>query len=163
MVVFPPAVPDRATDKTMTSIPAPAHTILIVEDDDDSRMLLSHLLTGEGYEVAMAGNGLEALAAARLHHPALILLDVQMPVMDGIVFRRHQLEDPAIAAIPVVCVSALDSPAQQARDLQAVAFVRKPIDVDRLLRIVRAETSAFVVARVLARVRVPRSTFHPGT
>ncbi len=126
----------------MTRIAAPAHTILIVEDDDDSRTLLGHLLSGQGYAVVMARNGLEGLQVARSTRPTLILLDVQMPIMDGVAFRQHQIEDPEIADIPVVCVSALDVAAMHARELHGVQFVRKPIDFDRLLRIISDAATA---------------------
>ena len=125
----------------MTRIAARAHSILIVEDDDDSRTLLGHLLAGEGYRVQMARNGLEGLRAAHAYHPDLILLDVQMPVMDGFAFRQRQLEDPGLAGIPVVCVSALDG-ASMHEDLGVVQFVRKPIDFDRLLNVITTSTMA---------------------
>ena len=118
----------------MTRLAAAAPTILIVEDDDDSRTLLGHLLSSEGYQVQMAANGLEGLRSARASRPDLILLDVQMPVMDGFAFRHHQLDDPALAEIPVVCVSALDPCLH--KDLGVAQFVRKPIDFDRLLSVI---------------------------
>jgi CheY-like chemotaxis protein len=125
----------------MTRIAARARTILIVEDDDDSRRLLGRVLTGEGYRIELARNGLEGLRAAHACRPDLILLDVEMPVMDGVAFREHQLGDPTLARIPVVCVSALDR-ASLGGDLGLVQFVRKPLDFDRLLSAIVSSTSA---------------------
>jgi CheY-like chemotaxis protein len=88
--------------------------ILVVDDDLDCRVLLATILTVEGYATFTATNGAEALALARKHHPDLILLDLMMPVMDGMTFRREQQRDPSIADIPVLCVSAM-------HDCEAVA------------------------------------------
>lgn len=143
----------------MTRLAAPAPRILVVEDDDDSRTLLGHVLTAEGYEVAEARNGLEGLRAARACRPDLILLDVHMPVMDGFAFRRQQMGDAALASIPVICVSALDGVTLQSRALGNVEFVRKPIDFDRLMTLVACRTT--ICARVQRRpgaLAVPRAS-----
>src|SRR6476646_6367807 len=77
--------------------------ILIVDDDKDVRSALAELLEGEGYAVAGAHNGHEALQLMRAGlHPAVILLDLMMPVMDGWDFRSEQQRDPAFAGVPVV-------------------------------------------------------------
>src|SRR5215831_14973272 len=82
--------------------------ILIVEDDNDVRSALSELLEEEGFSVEGAHNGREALARLRggTVHPAVILLDLMMPGMDGWDFRSEQMRDPELAAVPVVVVSA---------------------------------------------------------
>jgi CheY-like chemotaxis protein len=82
--------------------------ILIVEDDPDFRDGLAEVLTSSGYAVVEAANGAEGLHAAREHRPAVILLDMLMPVMDGARFRSEQLKDPAIADIPVIVITAAD-------------------------------------------------------
>ena len=143
----------------MTRLAGAAPRILVVEDDDDSRTLLGHLLTAEGYEVAEARNGLEGLRAARGCRPDLILLDVHMPVMDGFAFRRQQLVDAALASIPVICVSALDGVSLQSRALGNVEFVRKPIDFDRLMTLVAGATTVCArMRRRLAPAAVPRAS-----
>ena len=76
-------------------------SILIVEDEDPIRSVLTEILEDEGYRVASVRNGLEALTYLRQHaHPRLILLDLGMPVMTGWEFREEQQRDQAIARIP---------------------------------------------------------------
>jgi CheY-like chemotaxis protein len=116
--------------------PASHCPILIVEDDADLREMMAQLLTLEGFRAETVANGRDALEYLRRGDPPdLILLDLMMPVMDGWEFRRQQREDPALANVPVVVLSALD----QARvaDLGGTAFLKKPLDFDRLLELVR--------------------------
>lgn len=114
-----------------------AQPVLLVEDDVETRESLRFMLESDGYGVVTAGNGQEALDALRQGlTPCLILLDLMMPVMDGFQFRQRQLEDPHLAAIPVVaCSGHFDSDANATR-LRAAAYFQKPVDVDRLLQIV---------------------------
>jgi CheY-like chemotaxis protein len=86
--------------------------VLIVEDDDDSREMLELLLASNEYETMSARNGQEALAQMRQRRPCLVLLDLQMPVMTGWEFRERQLEDPELADVPVVCVTAFFNPGE---------------------------------------------------
>jgi CheY-like chemotaxis protein len=107
-----------------------SRVILVIEDDRDSRQLLKHFLVDHGYAVVTACNGLEGLQAARTCRPALILLDLHMPVMDGPAFRRHQRADPELSPVPVICVSAVDNASAMASQLGAVAHYAKPIDFE---------------------------------
>lgn len=110
--------------------------ILIVEDDADLREMMAQLLTLEGFRTEAVANGRDALDYLRKGDPPdLILLDLMMPVMDGWEFRRRQREDPALATVPVVVLSALDQ--ARAADLGGTAFLKKPLDFDRLLELVR--------------------------
>ena len=111
--------------------------VLIVEDDADLREMMAQLLTLEGYTAAAVANGREALEYLHDGHdkPNVILLDLMMPVMDGWEFRRRMQADPSIAELPVIVLSALDP--SRARDVDATAFLRKPLDFDRLLSLVR--------------------------
>ena len=109
--------------------------ILIVEDDSDLREALSEVLRDEGYSVAMAADGREALDRLRRHlRPSLILLDLTMPVMNGWQFRAEQRQDPALSGIPVVVLSAGDHLAEQMVPLGIADYVRKPIRLDHLLQ-----------------------------
>lgn len=110
--------------------------ILIVEDDADLREMMAQLLTLEGFRTETVANGQDALDYLRKGDPPdLILLDLMMPIMDGWEFRRRQREDPELAAVPVVVLSALDQ--ARAADLGGTAFLKKPLDFDRLLELVR--------------------------
>lgn len=110
--------------------------VLIVEDDADLREMMAQLLALEGYRTETVANGREALAYLDEGDPPdVILLDLMMPVMDGWEFRRRQLQDPELSAVPVVVLSALEP--SRAADLAGAAFLKKPLDFDRLLELVR--------------------------
>jgi CheY-like chemotaxis protein len=108
--------------------------ILIADDDPDVRESLRLLLELHGHSVEEARNGREALS--RLDHeapPCLILLDLMMPVMDGWQFRRAQLQNPALAGVPVVVISAVPSHLQRENELAVHRVFTKPFDYDALL------------------------------
>jgi len=109
-----------------------ASTVLIVEDDPDTREMLGKFLELEGFLVETAANG--QLALDKLQggvRPGVIVLDLMMPVMDGWEFRRRQMKDEILATIPTIVVSAAgrDRMAQVSAD----AYLAKPIDMDELL------------------------------
>jgi len=106
--------------------------VLVVDDDRDIRETLQELLEQEGYEVETAPNGLEALAVARSDRPALILLDLFMPIMDGLAFRRAQLEDPELVDIPVVVVSAAAGMEARINELGVAGYLEKPLRIEEL-------------------------------
>jgi CheY-like chemotaxis protein len=109
--------------------------VLIVEDDHDVREMLAMLLRQESYEVMTATNGAEALNLMRHRRPCLVLLDLMMPVMNGWDFRRFQIADPALADIPVICLTAVFDPARVAEELNVQCF-RKPVALDDVLHVV---------------------------
>ena len=112
------------------------HTILVVEDEDESRQVLMQILQLEGFNAVGASNGVEAMDYLHTSDlPCLIILDLLMPVMNGRQFRNALLQVAELAKIPVVVVSALDSSAVS--DLGVVRAFRKPLDIDALVRIVR--------------------------
>ena len=115
-------------------------SILIVDDDNDVRSALSELLEEEGFTVVGAGNGREALARLRGGgvRPAVILLDLMMPGMDGWDFRCEQLRDPKLARVPIVVVSASGFSHESIRtQLHPAAYVEKPIEETALLGVIR--------------------------
>ncbi|HET7452435.1 MAG TPA: response regulator [Thermoanaerobaculia bacterium] len=118
-----------------------AGTILVVEDDPDSREVFAELLRAEGHPVVAVRSGAEALEyLRRADPPSVILLDMLMPDMDGWQFRKAQQADPDLAGIPVVVVSALRTVANSAMRFGAVAFLPKPIaPADLIGTISRAE------------------------
>jgi|KBSMisStandDraft_5_1062788.scaffolds.fasta_scaffold146945_2 CheY-like chemotaxis protein len=114
--------------------------ILIVDDDNDVRSALSELLEEEGFSVEGAPNGREALARLRggTVHPAVILLDLMMPGMDGWDFRSEQMRDPRLAAVPVVVVSASGFSQESIRtQFRPAAYMEKPIEGTVLLDVIR--------------------------
>src|SRR5438876_981882 len=117
---------------------ADQHVLLVVEDDPATRAAMTVVLEGTGFKVVSAANGQEALDHLQEHRsPCLILLDLMMPVMDGWQFRDRQRDDPTLAGIPVVVVSADGNVGQKAEALGAVAYLQKPIEVEQLIRMVQ--------------------------
>jgi CheY-like chemotaxis protein len=115
----------------------PGERILLVEDDELLRGAMKMVLEWEGYRVACAGDGLEALDYLRGgERPALIVLDVMLPVLDGVQFREEQRRDPGLADVPVVVVSALDP----VDCPDAAAHIRKPFAAEELLDAVRRQS-----------------------
>jgi CheY-like chemotaxis protein len=116
-----------------------ARRILVVEDDPALRNTLAEVLRENGYEVACAADGKDALAQLGARpRPSMILLDLAMPVMDGWAFRAEQRRDPRYAHIPTVVLSAsLSSPDARLDVLQPAAALAKPFDLDRLMETVQ--------------------------
>jgi CheY-like chemotaxis protein len=85
---------------------APERRVLVVDDDPGIRRMVSLVLAGEGYDVRTAEDGRQALDLLASWHPAVILLDLMMPVMDGWTFLVAQQADPVLAPIPVIVMSA---------------------------------------------------------
>jgi CheY-like chemotaxis protein len=113
-------------------------SVLVVEDDAELREVLRVALTTEGYEVVTVPHGRSALQHLRsTADTCMILLDLSLPVMDGRQFRIAQLRDRALAWIPVVVLSGEVDAAREARELGALSFVRKPVDIDQLRQAVR--------------------------
>lgn len=109
--------------------------ILVVDDDEAIRMAVGQALREAGYQVATANNGSQALSWLRSHEerPCVILLDLMMPVMDGRAFREAQLQDPALAEVPVVVLTAAG---HKSAIRGAQTCLAKPIRLDALLNAV---------------------------
>lgn len=119
----------------MSSIAAPARSVLIVEDDFIERNGLGKLLRKKGYEVQSAANGQEALELLRSgFEPSLILLDMLMPVLDGWRFLREFQNNGSASTIPIVVMSASVLSREWASDHGCAGFISKPIDPNDLLR-----------------------------
>jgi CheY-like chemotaxis protein len=109
--------------------------VLVVDDDSAVRRMILLLLSSEGYETETAKDGAEALALMRQRRPCLVLLDINMPLMDGWEFRKHQLADPALADVPVVGMTGIVHPEDVERILR-ITCLRKPVDFPLLIRAV---------------------------
>jgi CheY-like chemotaxis protein len=113
------------------------HNILVVEDDSTLRNAMGDLLGEEGISSTRAENGQVGLDLLRAGaRPCLVLLDLQMPLVDGFTFRRRQLEDPRIAAIPVVVMTGQPGRAQEAERLGVALTMSKPVASSRVLGVV---------------------------
>jgi len=124
------------------SSPAPNPvSVLVIEDDFDIRQTLREVLEEEGITVATAENGADALNMLRKVRPELILLDLNMPVMDGVEFREAQARDPSLRQIPTVVLSAVDRINERAAEVSPAAAVRKPIRLAELLSVVKRYTA----------------------
>jgi len=104
--------------------------ILLVEDNENNRYLANFLLTREGFEVTVVTNGLEVLDAVRRHKPDLIVMDIQMPEMDGYETAQRLKTDPDASRIPIVGVSSFAMPADREKALKAgfIGYIEKPIN-----------------------------------
>jgi len=127
----------------MSVTAVPLGNVLIIEDDSQTRDMLAAMLATHGFHPVVAEDGLEGLHLLRtVRHrapetPCLVLLDLKMPRLSGHEFRRVQLGDPIVAGVPVAVMSGAAELQERARALGAVATVAKPIDVERLLEVVR--------------------------
>ena len=114
-------------------------SLLLIEDDPDIRELLAEFLNMYGHSLALAANGREGLSYLRQTEkmPDVILLDLMMPVMNGEVFRKEQMNDERISHVPVIVLSADSQAHQRLESLCFNKFLEKPIDLDRLLILVQ--------------------------
>ena len=118
----------------MKDNPQASPTIMLVEDDEISRTLLHQLLKNSGYRIIEAVDGLEALKVAMRERPTLILMDVDLPGLDGIGITRRIREDAALRKTLIVMVTAFDTPEIRtaAFDAGCNEYLVKPLDATRL-------------------------------
>ena len=116
---------------------------LLVEDNENNRYLLKLLLEASHISVIVAENGLHALGLARSERPDCILLDIQMPVMDGYEVAAHLKADPRVADIPIIGVSSFAMPGDRDKAFRMgfAGYVEKPVDPEHF---------ASTVLRILA-------------
>lgn len=133
--------------------PQETDVIVVVDDEPANLDLIAFLLRSYGYQVWPAADGHQALEAIALHAPLMVLLDLQLPDIDGCTLARRLRDDPATATIGILAVSARVMPGDQelARDAGCDGYVTKPIDI-HLLPACVASTMTLARAR-----RVPRN------
>lgn len=112
--------------------------VLVVEDQLELREMLAVMLEGEGFAVATAANGAEALQRLQDGCPSVILLDLMMPVMSGDEFRLRQLADERYRHVPVICMTAAHDGKDRAARMHADEYFQKPVDFQDLLAAVRS-------------------------
>jgi len=113
--------------------------ILVVEDQEDNRRIVRDLLTSAGYEMIEAATGEEGVALAETHRPDLILMDIQLPGLDGYEATRRIKANPALRGIPVIAVTSYALSGDDARAFEAGcdAYVAKPFSPRALLAKIR--------------------------
>jgi DNA-binding response OmpR family regulator len=126
--------------------------VIIVDDDRDTREMLTLALELEGFEVGQAANGLRLISAMHVDRPEVILLDVMMSWIDGFELCRAIKKNPTFTDIPVIFISARKSAEDEKVGLAAgaVAYFSKPIDMDGLVSRMRALLGARGEAGVVA-------------
>jgi two-component system cell cycle response regulator DivK len=107
-------------------------TILLVEDNEQNRYLVTFLLEQHGYHVVPAGSGVEGIELAGRVQPNLIILDIQLPQMDGYAVARELRQNPALKEVPIVAVTSYAMAGDRERVLAAgcTGYIEKPIDPD---------------------------------
>jgi two-component system, cell cycle response regulator DivK len=110
-------------------------TILVVEDQEDNRQILRDLLASAGFRMIEAWDGKQALTVARSQQPDLILMDIQLPILDGYEATRSIKRDPELKHIPIIAVTsyALSGDETRAREAGCDAYVAKPYSTRHLL------------------------------
>ena len=128
----------------MSSVSHRARCILVVEDDPDIRDTIAEVLADEGYTVLSAKHGAEGLVCLRdaKQLPSVIILDLMMPVMDGIAFRQEQRKNPDWADIPILVLSADRTSRDKAEAMGARGYLQKPFDIDQFLKLLREVEAA---------------------
>src|SRR5262245_53094878 len=113
--------------------------VLLVEDTEDNRFMMRRLLEIEGYAVVEARNGEEAVKVAKQENPALVLMDLSLPIIDGLAATRLIRKLPALKRTPIIAVSAHDTEDFQAEALAAGcnSYITKPIDFSELEKLIK--------------------------
>ena len=113
--------------------------ILVVEDTEDNRQIIRDLLSSVGYELIEATDGAEGVALAQSQHPDLILMDIQLPEMDGYEATRRIRAIPELARVPIVAVTSYAPSGDEAKTREAGCdgYVAKPFSPRQLLAKVR--------------------------
>jgi CheY-like chemotaxis protein len=115
----------------------PGKCVMLVDDNFVVREAMSQVLGCDGYRVTTAANGADAFRRLHGHQkPDIILLDLNMPVMDGPTFRRQQQQNLDLAGVPVVLLSSAEDVAEKASSLGAETYLQKPVDTARLLDVI---------------------------
>jgi CheY-like chemotaxis protein len=126
----------RADAEAFTEVPVGSHPILVIDDDPDSRDLLSRTLEADGYSVVAAAGGEEGLELAREHLPSLITLDVMMPGMDGWAVLKQLKSEPELEDIPVLMITIVGEK-NLGYTLGAIEHLTKPVEREKLRLLVK--------------------------
>ena len=116
-----------------------AEKILLIEDNEQNRILMRQILTRHGYDLLEATDGLTGIEMARAHMPALILLNIQMPVMNGFMVIRELRNEPELRKIKVIAVTSFAMKGDREKAFQAGfdEYITKPIDTRSFPELIR--------------------------
>ena len=132
--------PDASVDASVSErdTTRPPHSILIAEDNPDSRDALKALLEAYGFKVTEAENGEQAVQKALVTHPDLILMDIMMPVMDGVEATKRLRQNEQARGIPIIALTAMAGSRDLAMNAGCTDYLTKPIDIPRFLPTIRS-------------------------
>jgi len=118
------------------ALDAMSRSVLLIEDNEQNRYLLTFLLESCGYQVSAAHDGPRGIEAARALSPSIILLDIQLPTMDGYAVARSLRQNEALRTIPIVAVTSYAMPGDRETALEAgcTDYIEKPIDPDTFVQ-----------------------------
>jgi CheY-like chemotaxis protein len=143
-------VPEKEeTAEVEPPLPVPAFSLpsplLLLADDNEANILtMSGYLEAKGCRVIMARNGVEAIQRAREEHPDVILMDIQMPEVDGLEATRRIRASPGLEGVPIVALTALAMPGDRERCLEAGAneYLSKPVSLKQVAKTIERELRA---------------------
>lgn len=120
------------------SISPSSITILLTEDNPTNMMFTGDYLTAKGFNLVTAENGLQSIEQAQRHKPDIILMDIQMPELDGLETMRRLRTMPEFAAVPIIALTALAMPGDRERCLEAGAseYIAKPVSLKKVLKMI---------------------------
>jgi CheY-like chemotaxis protein len=109
--------------------------ILVIEDNEQNMYLVNFILENHGYQVIQALNGVDGISLARQQQPDLILLDIQLPIMDGYTVARELRKNKLLAKVPIVAVTsyAMTGDRENALEAGCTGYIEKPIDPDTFI------------------------------
>ena len=148
VAVIPDSFNPTSTSRANVQVDKKSKTVLVIDDDDNSRDLIEKSLTKKGYKVVLAKTGEEGLKLAKDLHPDFITLDIQMPQMDGWSVLTTLKEDKLLADIPVIVVTMMDD-RDLAYALHATEYLLKPIDANNLYAILEKHQARQNIGSVL--------------
>jgi two-component system cell cycle response regulator DivK len=124
-------------------------TVLLIEDNEQNRYLATFLLEQEGYQVSCARDGLQGIEQAAAMLPGLILLDIQLPKMDGYAVARALRQNPALQAAPIIAVTSYAMSGDREKCLAAGCngYIEKPIDADAFVPQIESIAAGFAAGR----------------
>jgi CheY-like chemotaxis protein len=141
MIAPPTAVSAMSPATEEARVTAAGHTVLVADDDHDTREFLTLALEKEGYRVIAAASGQEALELAAAHTPSAIVMDLSMPVMDGVQSSHLIRDQPGLKSVPIIACTGYRAPFEWRPGLFA-SILLKPVSPSQLLTVLETVLAA---------------------